>query len=271
MENPYHPEQQPVEKPGSVQPAEVDKLDAKIAHSKPAADSPASVSPTTDAAELQKQLPEQNSSPAVEADAKIAQAGREGTTLETIGTPENDKQFTHLQGDNARGFQGTCGLVSCEGVLGKAGVKVSENDIVDHAVKNGECNISDDPAKSGGTTAADQAQILGDYGVPAHVESGGTVDKLASQVQEGRGVILEANAGELWNDANYYGDGSANHAITVTGMEHDTATGKITGFYVNDSGTGQAGRFLDVDTLKKAWVDAGGVSVVTNATHISRV
>jgi hypothetical protein len=271
LDNPYQPEQQPVEKPGGIPPAEVNQLDAKIAQSEPAAAVATGVPPTTDAAELQKQLPEQKVSPAVEADAKIAQTGREGTTLETIGTPENDKQFTHPQSDNTHHYEQTCGEVSCEGVLRKAGVKVSENDIVDHAVNNGQCYVCDDPAKSGGTSPEQQAQILSDYGVPAHVESSGTVDKLASQVQEGRGIILEANAGELWNDARYYGDGGYNHAITVTGMDHDKATGKITGFYINDSGTGQAGRLVDVGTLKKAWVDAGGVSVVTNATHISRV
>jgi hypothetical protein len=75
MENPYHPEQQPVEKPGSVQPAEVNGLESKIAQAEPAADSAASVFPTTDAAELQKQLPAQNYDASIESDRKISSSG----------------------------------------------------------------------------------------------------------------------------------------------------------------------------------------------------
>ncbi len=266
MAIPYSPEQKPVEK-NDFQISDMQDLDEKIARSEPFKDRSADFTSQADNIALKKEMPLLSLDPALEADAKIAQTDHNITALEITGNPEHDKQYTHRQGENSYGFQGTCGLVSCEGVLRKFGVNVTENDIVDHAVKKKECYTDGTPEKNGGTSPADQAQILTDYGVSARVESGGDIEKLAQQVREGRGVILEANAGELWNDANYYDNGNPNHAIVVTGFERDTSANRITGFYINDSGAGQAGRFVDVDTMKRAWVDTGGLSVVTDAAH----
>src|SRR5262249_1362489 len=123
------------------------------------------------------------------------------------------------------------------------------------------------PEHSGGTRPEDQIRILNDYGVPAHVEQGQSLEDLATNVEQGRGVIIEANAGYLWNQSQYLDDGAVNHAVVVTGVAPDPDRGEIEGFYINDSGDGQAAKFIDTNTMTSAWVNAGGPAVVTDVVH----
>ncbi|MGW7356221.1 C39 family peptidase [Streptomyces sp. NPDC054802] len=191
--------------------------------------------------------------------------GRESLT---VGDVPGLADLLQPQGDNPYGFQGTCGLCSCEGVLRQFGVNVTEADVLEHALRNGLCHVADAPAECGGTTPGMQAEILSDYGVPAHVEQCGSLEELAAALEQGRGVIVEANAGVLWDDAAYYDFGSANHAVVVTGVGRDPGTGEIQGFYLNDSGSNQAGRFIDPESMAVAWLDAGGVAVVTDVVGL---
>lgn len=188
----------------------------------------------------------------------------DGRTTVVIGDVTDLSADVRRQGDNPYGFQGTCGLCSCVGVLRGFGIRVTEADVVRHAVANGECVVDADPADSGATTPDMQVRLLGDYGVPAHVERMESLEELASSVEQGRGTIIGANAGVLWDDAAYYEYGQANHAIQVTGVSRDPMTGTIQGFYINDTGTGEGGRFVDADTVDTAWLDAGGSAVVTD-------
>ena len=189
-----------------------------------------------------------------------------------VGDVDRCRDFNHLQGDNPFGFKGTCGLVSCEDVLRQFGVETSEADVVQHALENGLCNHSGfDPGEMGGTTVCDQAQILTDFGVPASEAFAASLDELATHVEEGRGVIIEVNAGVLWNDANYYGFGEPNHAIVVTGVARDPDTGHVLGAYINDSGRGlseDSGRFVEAATLDAGWMQAGGGCVVTDVVKV---
>jgi hypothetical protein len=65
----------------------------------------------------------------------------------------------------------------------------------------GECAVTEDPLTSGGTRELIQAQILTEYGVSAHAESHRTLEDLARDVEQGKGIIIEVNAGYLWDDA----------------------------------------------------------------------
>jgi hypothetical protein len=177
------------------------------------------------------------------------------------------RELNHHQGDNPFGFRSTCGLVSCEDVLRQFGVDVTEADVVRHAARNGLCAVTDDPARSGGTTEAFQAHILNDAGIPAHFETGGSLSDLVRWVIEGRGIILEVNAGELWNSADAYGHGQANHAIVVTGTAVDPHSGEMIGFYINDSGRGypgDSGRFISVALMQRMWSNTGANAVITD-------
>jgi hypothetical protein len=186
-----------------------------------------------------------------------------GQEVKMIGDVEGLKEFNHKQGDNDLGYKGTCGLCSCEDVLKQCGQDVTENDMVKHASENGLCETNGPPEQCGGTTVLDQTQVLQDHGVAAHPEVM-NVDALADQVEQGKGIIVEANAGVLWNDANYFEQGDANHAVVVTGVARDSQTNAVAGFYINDSGTGDAGKFVDKATMSQAWEQTGGLTVVTD-------
>jgi hypothetical protein len=197
----------------------------------------------------------------------LPESGRE---VVVIGDPERFKELNHLQGDNSFGFQGTCGLVSCEDVLRQFGVEVTEDEVVAFAALFGLCHVGDNPAYCGGTTEFTQAVLLSTLGVPAHMEGGRGLSDLAGWVSEDRGVIIEVNAGELWNDVNAYGNGEANHAIVVTGVALDPVDGRVAGFYINDSGRGypgDSGRFVTADLMERAWVAPGGSGVITDVVR----
>lgn len=192
----------------------------------------------------------------------------DGRETVVIGDPEGDKRFTHQQGDNLFGFQGTCGLCSCENVLRSFGIEVTESDMVFFASVRGLCSCDDpDPAQNGGTTASGRADILTRLGVPATASYGGSLEDLAGNIEQGRGVIIGVNAGVLWNDANADSGNVSNHAITVTGVARDPATGELQGFFINDSGTGEAGKFVDASMMREAWEDVGGSQVVTSESR----
>jgi hypothetical protein len=191
----------------------------------------------------------------------------DGTETVVIGDVQCLADHTHLQGDNVFGFEGTCGLCSCQDVLGQFGLNVSENDMVLHAVENAQCLVSDNPLEAGGTSAQTQAELLSDYGIPAHVDYAGSLEDLAAGVEQDRGVIIEANAGVLWDDDAYLGDGGRNHAVTVTGVARSPLTGEIHGFYINDTGPGVAARFVDAAAMELAWLDTGGEFITTDVTR----
>lgn len=188
----------------------------------------------------------------------------DGRATVVIGDVTGLSADVRQQGDNPYGFMGTCGLCACMYVLRGFGIPVTEADVVRHAVENGECAISDDPAKSGGTTPRMWVRLLGDYGVPAHVERMRSLEQLASRIEQGRGVIIGANAGVLWDDATSYEGGRVNHAVQVIGVSRDPTNGSIQGFYINDSGPGVGGRFVDAAIVDEAWLDRGGLAVVTD-------
>ena len=181
------------------------------------------------------------------------------------GGPLDRQATAHLQGDNRYGFEGTCGLVSCQDVLTQLGIVVTEDDLVHYAVTNDRCYVSDDPSLSGGTTPQDLVQVLDAHGVPAHNELNGTLAQLAAHVESATPCIIGVNAGILWDSPNDFGSGEANHAVVVTGMARDPFDERILGFYINDSGVSNGGaQFVDVETIIGCWVDSGGQSIIVD-------
>jgi hypothetical protein len=45
--------------------------------------------------------------------------------------------------------------------------------------------------------------------------------------------------------------------------------GQVQGFFVNDSGPGAAGRFVDSSDMADAWLAAGGTCVVTDVVRVA--
>lgn len=191
----------------------------------------------------------------------------DGRDTVVIGDVEAFSAYCHGQGENPAGFRQTCGLCSCEGILRQFGHEVTEAEIVEYARKNGLCDVERSREASGATDVGRLARLLSDRGVPARADNRGSLEDLATWLQEGRGVIVGLDAGELWKDASYLNKG---HAVTPIAVARDPKTWEIQGFYVNDTGRGQygeAGKFVDADTMKEAWQLKGGQFVVTHLVH----
>jgi hypothetical protein len=190
------------------------------------------------------------------------------SVLQLGDTPGNDSYF-HKQGENDFGYTGTCGLVSVGDVASQFGLNVDENYMVHYAVNNSLCNVvTGSSSQSGGTTMDDQEQLLDGIGIPSHIEKGTTLDGLGRDLEEGRGVIIEVNAGKLWDDPAYLASGSFNHAVTVTGVAADPVTGQSIGLWIDDSGTGQYDRYLSAsDPAIDDWMQVGSFAVVTDVEH----
>ena len=191
----------------------------------------------------------------------------DGREVVVIGDPHKFAELNDRQGVNDLGFQGTCGLASVKNILGQFGIEATENDVVRYAAENGLCNVSDDPSACGGTSMLGQTDLLIHYGIPAEAQIGMGAEDLADAVETGRGIIAEVNAGILWNDPSAFDSGSANHAVTVTGVARDPGTGSVAGFFINDSGPPDSGRFVDIDSWGNAWRETGGCAVVTSVPY----
>jgi hypothetical protein len=185
-----------------------------------------------------------------------------------IGTVRASIAFNHVQGENAEHFGADCGIVCCVDVLDQFGVYRTEADVVRHALACGELHIEiGQPDASGWTYPAEQARILGDYGVPAHPDQAPSIEWLAGAVQLGHGVIIGVNAGVLWSNPGNLGNGEANHAVTVTGIARAAGDGALLGFFVNDSGTGISAEFISCHLMTTAFLRTGGYCVITDYSY----
>jgi hypothetical protein len=195
----------------------------------------------------------------------------DGRPCVVIGDVLGYAAFNHLQGDNPEHDCGDCGIVGCAEVLNQFGVRLTEADVVAHATQRSELHVlAGEPARSGWSRPSEQAQVLRDYGVPAHAEQDQPVERLADAVERGQGVIAAVNAGALWCDAGALGNGDANHAVTVTGTARDPYDGALLGLYINDSGSGQSGQFVSAHLMTTAFARTGGFCVVTDARRTSQ-
>lgn len=192
----------------------------------------------------------------------------DGRPAVVIGAVRAAMVYNHVQGRNPEHFLADCGIVCCADVLDQFGVYRTEAELVGHAAACGELHITmGQPDQSGWTYPAEQAQILCDYGVPAHAEEGRSAEWLAGAVQRGHGVIIGINAGVLWTDPRYLGTGQANHAVTVTGIARDLYDGALLGFFINDSATGKAAQFVSWHLMTTSFARTGGYCVITDYAH----
>jgi hypothetical protein len=174
-----------------------------------------------------------------------------GDAVLIYGDVDGWAEYIHAQGDNPRGLTETSGLVAAEQVLRRCGIEVTEADLLQLAAGRGLCDLA-----SGSVSPLDLAVLLEECGARAHFRVAETVDDLALRVQLGQGVIVLVNAGVLWGEADHWGDGGANHAVVVTGVARDPETKELLGFFINDSGSNEAGKFIDLQTMQAAWQDA---------------
>ena len=173
--------------------------------------------------------------------------------MEIYDSPlEVDKYLYSKQGSAYDNFKGTCGLCSCANILRLAGVDIGEKEIIDY-VANMQggffsaklCTVDPfNPAASGGTTPKQRQQILEYFGISSSIwnvktdkngkTSIDTINDIGKWISEGRGVIVDVDAGLFYNSPKNYGKG---HAVTITSVEKNKY-GDVTAFYILDSNQG---------------------------------
>lgn len=102
----------------------------------------------------------------------------------------------------------------------------------------------------GGTTGANMNSLLKDHKVNASYSRGATPAQLDTAIRGSGDAIVSVKTKLFWNDPKL-GDGES-HVVYVTGEEVDNA-GTVLGYYFNDTGTGEAARFVSAATFQKAW------------------
>lgn len=201
-------------------------------------------------------------------DLSVSQYGfsRKPNGMEIYDSPlEVDRYLYAKQGSAYTNFKGTCGLCSCANVLRLAGVDYGEKEMIDYAANQQGgffskklCYVNPfNPYESGGTTPMQRQQILNHFGISSSIEavkiypdgkvSIETINDIAKWISEGRGVIVDVDAGLFYNRPKDYGRGHAvtitsveknkGHAVTVTSVEKNKY-GDVTGFYILDSNRG---------------------------------
>jgi len=192
-----------------------------------------------------------------------------GQSVLVYGYPKRH-ELDYMQGDAVQNYLGTCALTSIANLITQTGRPTSESQIINLAIQNNwALNNPSLPAwRLGGSSVTQQRAILDSYGIRNDVVMGYNESGIASLVRSGRGVILGVNAGKLWGDSAYNGNGSVNHAITLTGAVYRETDGMLMGFYIADSGRGMVSdmtRFVDVATFRNAVNVTGAYAIYTIA------
>ncbi|PZM78830.1 MAG: hypothetical protein DKT66_23305 [Candidatus Melainabacteria bacterium] len=171
---------------------------------------------------------------------KIAERGViDGIDVLVYGYPKR-YELDYSQGDAVPDFLGTCALTAISNVITQAAGSVTEEQVVTYAKDNDLAVEGSTSFDNGGTTRQQQQDIITHFlGANSSDYSLGVnfVD-MANKIKNGQGVLLAVNAGSLWDDTAYFGDGDRNHVITVSGAVYNSDNTRIMGFYICDSGRG---------------------------------
>jgi hypothetical protein len=104
----------------------------------------------------------------------------------------------------------------------------------------------------GGTWPETRQTILADSGVASTVQTS-NLNNLGLATSRGQGVIAILDAHYLWMrpDGTSPTEKGSWHFVTVTGVEYDD-NGKVICIIINDTGAGECGRRVPVNTWNKA-------------------
>ena len=183
--------------------------------------------------------------------ARVNALRHQGKTR-TIGDPVKRAAYVYHQEGS------TCGLGAQIQVLADAGLvaanpaalKAKEDELFRRAQRlhffNGS---SGDPERreNGGTPNQHVGDLLD---MPVRKNFAATDAELFEAVKGGRMIIVGADAGRLWNNRKYR---DAGHFVAITGAEVDRKSGEVLGYYINDTGTNEGGRFVTLKQFNAAW------------------
>ena len=108
-------------------------------------------------------------------------------------------------------------------------------------------------SREGGTPWQSVNSLLTDHGVKSENVSGATPQDLdkALRSSPNHDAIVYVKVKMFWNDPNVP-DG-ATHAVYMTGEEVEP-NGTVRGYYINDTGQGEAARYISAADFNKVWL-----------------
>lgn len=179
---------------------------------------------------------------------QVIQAKRENGEARLLGDPVGRAALVHAQTDQ------TCAVVSQQQVLSLLNLtgRGSEN----------EKTLAKEAESKGyyyagwGTPNHLVGGLMADRGVLVARTVGNKPEYLEAVARTGRPFIAGVDARRLWGVP---ARATLGHAVLVTGALEDAKTGKILGYYLNDSGTNPPGkaRFVLAGEFVKMWNDHG--------------
>lgn len=189
-------------------------------------------------------------------DTKKVNELRAAGKTRTIGAPEERAKFVYHQ-EGA-----TCGIAAQVQVLADAGLvphdpkalKAKEDELYARAIALSYYDGTPaDPKRR--FNGGNPGQYIGNLlDRPMRKTYAATEEELFTAASSGRIVMASFSTEHLWNDRRFRGQG---HIVAITGVEVDRATGKPLGYYINDTGTNEGGRFIAARQFLKAWKNRG--------------
>lgn len=134
-----------------------------------------------------------------------------------------------------------------EALLREAILDGNAEDHNENKSKRDKIEDADFGDNAGGTVAEDRRKILKKHGIDSSIKDTNK-ENLADAINGNKGIVVNVDAGELWNDPQYAGGG---HAIVVYDGDFDE-NGNLTHVYVNDTGANQQGRKMSIDDFMAA-------------------
>ena len=168
----------------------------------------------------------------------------------TIGNPNGKAALIfHQKGP-------TCALSAQDEALNARGDRIPVANLVKEGVKKGyysEYTKADGTQDGGPTSWQNLNYLLRDHGVKSTLMQGATPQALDQAIRSSphHDAVAYVDAKLLWNDPKM--PGVSPHAVYVTGEEVDQ-NGKVYGYYLNDTGAGEAARFVSADDFNKMWM-----------------
>lgn len=184
------------------------------------------------------------------AELKRIQGLREQGKIRLVGDPAGRGSLVHAQTGQ------DCAVVSQQQILVMAGLVGNADPAGTEDALQREANAKGYHDQEWGTLPEHTASLLADRGfLVTRTESAG-VARLDSAVKTGRPVIVAVDARQLWDQP---AQDVISHAVVVTGALVEPSTGRLLGYYVNDSAAPPAGaRFISAKTFGEMWQAAGG-------------
>ena len=185
-------------------------------------------------------------------DTAAVNALRKAGKTATIGDVDRRAAYVFRQTGN------TCAIGAQIQVLADLGqvsadpqkLKAKEDELYNRAVNLGYFTGSaEDPERRnhGGNVWEHLGDLLDRPINRLYQQSGGD---LVQAVSTGHMVLVTVDSGALWNSTKDLGAG---HAVAVTGVELNRETRQPVGYYINDTGMGEGGRFVAAKQFDDAW------------------